>query len=123
MKNRMIQKLYREEDLKKFQMQLDMLGGKAKMDATTFISMRLFSSLIVFLFVLYQSTHAYLFAPFITLLWYYLYYYLILLKPLNERIKKLDHEALYFFEILTLTLESGRNLENSLEVTVANVHS
>jgi len=39
------------------------------------------------------------------------------------RIKKLDHEALYFFEVLTLTLESGRNLENSIEMTCQNVDS
>ena len=43
--------------------------------------------------------------------------------PLANRGKKLDHEALYFFEILTLTLESGRNLEKSLQVTVDNVDS
>ena len=35
----------------------------------------------------------------------------------------LEHEALYFFEILTLTLESGRNLEQSLAVTISNVNS
>ena len=35
--------------------------------------------------------------------------------------RKLEREALTFFEILTLTLESGRNLENSIEITVKNV--
>lgn len=119
----MIRKIYREQDLKRIQMQIDMLGGKSKFDAITFINLQLLSSLIVFLLVLYQAKHAYIFAPIVTLVWYYAYYYFILSRPLKERIRKLDHEALYFFEILTLTLESGRNLENSLEVTVANVHS
>ena len=35
----------------------------------------------------------------------------------------MDREALQFFEVLTLTLESGRNLESSLEVTVFNIDS
>ena len=35
----------------------------------------------------------------------------------------IDREALTFFEILTLTLESGRNLEKALEITVENVNS
>ncbi len=122
-KNNFIRKIYREEDLENIGMRINMLGKKAKFDATTFINLRLLSSLIVFLIVLYQSKHAYIFAPAITLVWYYAYYYIVLTKPLKERIRKLDHEALYFFEILTLTLESGRNLENSLEVTVANVNS
>lgn len=122
-KNNFIRKIYREEDLKKTQMQIDMLGGKLKYDATTFINIRLLSSLIVFIIVLYQSKYAYIVAPALTLAWYYAYYYFTLTKPIQDRIKKLDHEALYFFEILTLTLESGRNLENSLEVTVSNVDS
>ena len=42
---------------------------------------------------------------------------------IQKRIKKLDREALTFFEILTLTLESGRDLEKALEITVLNVNS
>lgn len=122
-KNNIIRKIYREKDIQRIQTQIDMLGNKVKYDATTFINFQLLSSLIVFLIVLYVSKHAYIFAPACTLIWYYAYYYFTITKPLKERIKKLDHEALYFFEILTLTLESGRNLENSLEVTVSNVHS
>lgn len=40
-----------------------------------------------------------------------------------KRTKKLDREALTFFEILTLTLESGRDLEKAIEITVLNVNS
>lgn len=123
LKNNIIRKIYREEDLERTQMKIDMLGKKVKFDATTFINFRLLSSLIVFIVIMYSSKHAYLFAPAITLVWYYAYHYFLLTKPIKERIRKLDHEALYFFEILTLTLESGRNLENSLEVTTSNVHS
>ena len=32
-----------------------------------------------------------------------------------------ERKALYFFEVLTLTLESGKNLQNSLELTCKNV--
>ena len=42
-------------------------------------------------------------------------------KRLRKREEKLDREALYFFEVLTLTLESGKNLQNSLELTCKNV--
>ena len=50
-------------------------------------------------------------------------YYLNITKKLEARNRKLEHQALYFFEILTLTLESGRNLENALIVTCDNVDS
>ena len=41
--------------------------------------------------------------------------------PLNRRIKKLDRDALSFFEVLSLSLESGKNLENALELTCYNI--
>ena len=57
------------------------------------------------------------------IIFYHLFYYLNITKKLTARNRKLEHEALYFFEILTLTLESGRNLENALVVTCDNVDS
>ena len=52
-----------------------------------------------------------------------MFHYVLIKIPIKNRIRDLDHQALYFFEILTLTLESGKNLENSLEITVFNVDS
>ena len=43
--------------------------------------------------------------------------------PLRKKVQQLDMEALYFFEILTLTLESGRNLKKALDIAVSNVDS
>ena len=52
-----------------------------------------------------------------------MFYYIFITRQINLRRDKLDREALYFFEVLTLTLESGRNLENSIGLTVMNVDS
>lgn len=93
------------------------------MDAITFINVRIFTTLIIFLLCLYISDLGYLFAPIISVIYYYGFHHVLIKRPIKNRIKELDHQALYFFEILTLTLESGRNLENSLEVTVFNVDS
>ena len=120
--NKMIRKVYRSKDVDAIEEKLIMLGD-SKMDATTFMNMRLLTSIIVFLIPLYVSDLGYVYAHAVTLIYYYLYYYLLIQIPLKNRVKRLDREALYFFEILTLTLESGRNLEKSLEVTISNVNS
>ncbi|MBE6144235.1 MAG: type II secretion system F family protein [Firmicutes bacterium] len=120
--NRIIRKIYRSKDIEQIEEKIAMLGN-TKLDAITFMNFRIISSLIVFLVTIYVTNLGYIYAPFITLAYFYLYYYLLIQSPLKQRIKRLDREALHFFEILTLTLESGRNLENSLEVTVANVNS
>lgn len=120
--NKIVRKIYRSKDITKIEEKIMMLGD-TKLDAVTFLNLRLITSLIVFIIVLYITKLGYIYAPFVSLSYYYLYYYIIIELPIKKRIKRLDHEALYFFEILTLTLESGRNLEKSLEVTITNVHS
>ncbi len=120
--NRIIRKIYRSQDIENIEEKIKMLGD-AKLDPVMFINIRLITSLVVFIAVLYISKMGYILAPFIALGYYYLYYFVLIQLPLKNRIRRLDNEALHFFEILTLTLESGRNLEKSLEVTISNVNS
>ena len=42
-------------------------------------------------------------------------------KQIEKRANKLDNEAMYFFEVLTLSLETGRNLKTALEITSNNI--
>ena len=123
MSNGFIRKIYRKKDIVKIQEQLDLLGDVKKMTPERYLNIRFLTTVIVFLLTLYLANFAYITAPILTIIYYYGFYYLTLLHPIKERGKKLDREALHFFEILTLTLESGRNLENSLENTVCNVNS
>ncbi len=116
-------KIYSEKDIAKVDSQLLLLGDEVKYDAVTYMNIRLLTSILVFCLILYIMKSGYLFAPLFTILYYYLFGYVTLTRPIKARTRKLDKEALYFFEILTLTLESGRNLENALEITVFNVDS
>lgn len=122
MKNNLIKKLYSRSDIENIESKISLLGD-TKWDAITFMNMRLFTSLLVFLFVLYVSESGYIYAPIISVAYFYLFYYVFITNPIKVRGKKLDREALYFFEILTLTIESGRNLETALEIAVFNVDS
>lgn len=123
MGNGFIRKIYRKKDIVKIQEKLNLLGDVKKMTPERYLNIRFLTTVIVFLVTLYVADLAYIIAPLVAILYYYGFYYLTLTHPIKERGKKLDREALHFFEILTLTLESGRNLENSLEITVCNVDS
>ncbi len=92
-------------------------------DPILYLNIRYFTTFLVFILIIYVSNMGYIYAPTIAVIYYYLFYYLTIERPTKTRMKKLDKEALQFFEILTLTLESGRNLENALEITVSNVDS
>lgn len=119
--DKLIQKIYRQKDLDDLNYKLKCLGD-SKYTVTSFCTMRILTTLLVFIFILTFSL-GYIIAPFIAVGYYYLFYYINITKKLEKRNKLLEHEALYFFEILSLTLESGRNLENALIVTCDNVDS
>jgi len=69
------------------------------------------------------STYAYIMSPILTILFYIGVEYFVLDMRIKVRISKLDYEALFFFEVLTLSLETGRNLKAALEMTTKSLDS
>ncbi len=122
MKNGFIRKIYTDASLKKIGIKIKQLG-KTKWTAMSFQNVRVITTIIVAIIVLYSTDLGYVFGPVAGIIWYYLFYYMCIEIPVEKRGAKLNREALDFFEILTLTLESGRNLENSIEIASLNVNS
>ncbi len=123
MKNhKLVRKIYREVEIKRVKEKIGTLSNYP-VDEVTFLNIRFVTSFIIFFITLLIFKTGYILSPVIALVYYYLFEYVFLDVQVQNRIKKLDREALTFFEILTLTLESGRNLEKALEITVANVNS
>lgn len=120
-----IKKIYRQKDLNHIQEKINLLGSdrKLKFDAVEFLNVRMITTILLAIILILFSSIKYFLIPFVIIIYYNLFYYLLITNPINKRIKKLDKEALTFFEILTLSLESGRNLENSLEITCYNIDS
>lgn len=121
--NFLTNRLYREKTLSKIQNKILMLGNSAKFDAVTFMNLRLITTILIFILVIYWGSLSYIYAPFIAVIYYILFEYVFLDNPIKKRERKLDYEALNFFEILTLTLESGRDLESAIEITCFNTKS
>ena len=125
MNSGIIKKIYRTKDIENIQNKINMLGSnrKYRFDAVAFLNIRMLTTILLGLILILFSNIQYFIIPFIIIIYYNLFYYVLITNEINKRIKKLDKEALTFFEILTLTLESGRNLENSLEITCYNIDS
>ncbi len=121
--NSFIKKFYRKSEIEDIDAKIMSLGDEAKFDTLKFCNTRLFTTLLLFIIILYVGKNGYIYAPFLAIGYYYLFYYIFITRKINERTSRLDREALEFFEILTLTLESGKNLEQSLRVTCNNVNS
>lgn len=124
MNNGIIKKIFRSKDIKTIDAKLKMLGSnrKIKFSAVEFLNIRIITTVILTIIMLICNISYYI-IPFVIIIYYNMFYYFLITNELNKRTRKLDREALTFFEILTLTLESGRNLENALQITVKNIDS
>ncbi len=125
MKNKksFINRIYREKDIKKIDAKINQFGVSKKFTTEYFMNFRLFTSIIVFVVLFIFADFGALIAPVATVLWYILVGYFMIDKPLKKREKKLDNEAYYYFEVLTLALESGRNLENAIKMACKYIDS
>lgn len=125
MKNKksFINRIYREKDIKKIDAKINQFGVSKKFTTEYFMNFRLFTSMIVFVVLFIFADFGALIAPVVTVLWYILVGYFMIDKPLKKRERKLDNEAYYYFEVLTLALESGRNLENAIKMACKYIDS
>lgn len=122
-KKAFIHRIYRQKDIKRIDDKINMFGVSKKIDTEYFLNLRLYSSIIIFVLIFIFMDSGALLAPIITVIWYFLVYYVMIDGPLKKRERKLNTEAYYYFEVLTLALESGRNLENAIKMACKYIDS
>ena len=118
-----LQKIYYRTYITKIQNKYDQLKNISVITPQTF----LFYQLLVCLLILFSSIiflkYGYLLGPIISIIWAIFYEYYIFDRKIKQKTKKLNQEALPFFEILAITLESTQNFQKSLEITSNNINS
>lgn len=121
--NSLVEKIYTKKSINKIRKKTNYLGIYNKIDPIDFMNTRLIISIIIFFLSLYLSSFGFIYAPILTLIFYFLFEYIVLDYRIKKRISKIDYEALFFFEVLTLSLETGRNLKGALDLTCKNIDS
>lgn len=121
--NKLTSLFYRDKTLNKINQKIKLLGINANYDAVTFMNFRLCTSLILFLIILNFVNFGYIIAPILTYLYYIVLPNMYFNPKIKKREKELERNALYFFEILALSLESGNNLMNAIDSTSRSIDS
>lgn len=117
----LIDKIYSKKMINKVNKKIELLGDNCTYTTKTFLNIRLLGTILIFLIFILFSNYGYIYAPLFSILYYYVITYLLLDEPIKKRGLKLEHEAIFFFEVLELTLEGGRTLSSALEITVKNI--
>lgn len=116
-------KIYSSKLIENTEKKIKLLGVSTKMEAISFLNLRFFTSIIIFFITIYIFKLGYIMAPLVTIIYYYLCGYLLLDRKIKIRTSKLENEAMHFFEVLTLSLETGKNLTEAFNVTISTIDS
>ena len=123
MENSFFRSLYSKKSINEIQDKINLMGLTDKYNPISILNLRIFTSLIIFFMVLYIIDFGYIFAPIITFLYFIFFKKLFLDTKIRQREIELEQESIHFFEVLTLSLETGRNLESALTITTSNIDS
>ena len=122
-KNDFFEAFYSKNTIKYAKDKVRLLGVSSNLDPIRVLNIRTLSSLLVFVVVLYFSRFGYFIAPIVTIIYYKLYFRMFIDTKIEKRRQTLEREALYFFEILALSLEAGGNIKTAIEVTSSSIDS
>ena len=116
-----IKKIYSRKYIDKIIKKVKLLGSSSNVDSYNFLISRLITSVIMFCLCLYIFKYGYIIAPVVTVIYYFVLQELFIDSKIKNRTTRLEKEAMHFFEVLTLSLETGRNLAEAIEVTTNSV--
>ena len=108
---------FRAYDTKYIEKKLKLIGRNK---TSLFLYTRLITTLLVYILCMFTLDFGYIFGIIIAIIWYNLFILVVELK-IKDRADRLEEDALEFFEIFTLSLESGKNIESALESTTGSI--
>ena len=112
--------IYRKKTIKKLNKKFKLLGIET--NSIKFMNYRILSSLIIFVLLMIFSNKGYILGPLFAIL-VYISFECILNYKINKRRELLNYDAIFYFQVLSLTLESGKNLQGGLELTCNGVNN
>lgn len=115
-------KIYRKKTINKINKKCKLLGVKGKIEPIKFMNLRVLLTTFVFIVFLVFNSKGYIYAPLFALTIYFSAEYYLDYK-IKKRSEKLNGEAIFFFQVLVLTLESGKDLQGGIRLTCKSIDS
>lgn len=116
-------RIYRYQTISKYVKKARLLGYKDEKIVFHFLNTRLLISVLLFSYFFIFSDLNHVVAPVVTIVFYNAFSYFMFDYQIQKRARRLEKEAIYFFEVLTLSLEAGKSLIQGLKLTVSSVNN
>ena len=121
--NKFFKSIYPNITIKNIENKFLYLSYDKKNNINLFLGLRLSLSILVFILSLFIFKNGYFIAPILTIAIYILFEYLFLDLKIKKRAKTLESDSIFFFEVLSLTIQSERNLKLCIETTCNAIDS
>lgn len=116
-----LKKIYRKKTLDKYIQKSIYLNEYNKDKVVSFLTIRLFVSIIIFFLTFIIFDRNLILSGIVTFAYIYVHTALKYDLKIQKREKILEKDASLFFEVLILSLKSGKNLEQAIEATTKNI--
>ena len=117
-------RIYTKSSINKLNKKIKLLGSDNKLSTISFLNFRLITSILIFILSLFIfRNYGYLLAPLLTILYYFLIYYFCIDYRIKKRTNVIENDAVTFFEVLTLAVESGNDLRQAIIITSNSINS
>ena len=116
-----LRNFYSKKILNRIDEKINLLGVSSNYSTLMFLNIRLITMIILAILVFVSFEYGYIYSLIFAVIYYFLFEKMFLDNKIKKRTKKLNSEAIYFFEVLTLSLQTGRNLNEAISVTVNSI--
>lgn len=116
-----LRNFYSKKTLNRIDEKIDLLGVSSNYSTLMFLNIKLITMIILVILIFVSFEYGYIYSLIFAVIYYFLFEKMFLDNKIKKRTKKLNSEAIYFFEVLTLSLQTGRNLNEAISVTVNSV--
>lgn len=113
-----LKNFYSKKVYRRISKKIDLLGLSSNISTLSFLNIRLITMIVIAVLILTSFKYGYIYAIVFCIIYYVLFEKVFLDRKIKKRIHRLNNEAIYFFEVLTLSLQTGRNLNEAISVTV-----
>ena len=120
--NTFFKKIYRKKTINKISKKCKLLGSKKMINVYSFMNLRILLTVLIFIIFMLFSDSGFISAPIFALITYFGFEY-ILDYYIEKRRNRLNYDAIFFFQVLVLSLESGKDLKSAIELTTRNINS
>ena len=114
-----LRNFYSKKILNRIDEKINLLGVSSNYSTLMFLNIRLITMIILAILIFVSFEYGYIYSLIFAVIYYFLFEKMFLDNKIKKRTKKLNSEAIYFFEVLTLSLQTGRNLNEAISVEVA----